>query len=445
MRLSFRLLIIFFSFCNVVNAHRWPWMIKVSYSPFSKIKSKYSICSRSSFNKKKIEQAVEHLFPYAIDLKSFYDEQPSLEEVCALARKNRSFVVRVLLNECDHVSLAQWNFVSDEGFMVQAINCTDGHPKKMVRVASFTVMIKQGSLFYKGKRLKHGVRLRSVNGHGIFNGVAYDGDFCIIPHKNSFLCINYVGLEDYIAAVLKTESWPGWPLEVNKVFAIACRSYVVFKVLEAKRTGRVFHVKNSNVHQTYQGRHDKQILKQAVKETQAMVLGFKGRPVLAMFDSCCGGIIPAHIADFDFYKAPYLARDYACTYCKSSSLYSWKVSYEFALFDKLLKEHNYDIARCKSIRIIAKDKAGLVKEVRFDGYKKHMIISGKQLYSMVKEIKSFKFDVCKKLDEIVFSGVGFGHHLGLCQWGARQMVREGFDYKSILSFYYPETQLMRLG
>lgn len=354
-------------------------------------------------------------------------------------------VVRVLLAECDSTSSAQWNFTSDQGFIVQAINCSDNNkPKKKINVAGFAITVKHGFLFYNGKRLKHAVRLHSIGGHGELNGVSYDGDFCIIPHKDKFLCINSVELEDYVAAVLRTESWPGWPLEVNKVFAIACRSYGAYKVLEAKRTGRPFHVKNSNAHQTYQGRHDLPVLKAAVEQTKGIVLGFEGKPILAMFDCCCGGIIPAHIADFDFYKVPYLARTYACTHCKESSLYVWQVSYEQAAFDLLLQQYKSEIARLHDIHIIKKDKAGLVTEVKLKGPKKHTVVSGKKLYSMLKEVKSFHFDVHKKAGKVVFNGRGFGHHIGLCQWGARQMVRDGCDYRSILRFYYPGIYFMRL-
>ncbi len=63
---------------------------------------------------------------------------------------------------------------------------------------------------------------------------------------------------------------------------------------------------------------------------------------------------------------------------------------------------------------------------------------------MFKEIKSFCFNIKKKSGKIIFNGRGFGHHLGLCQWGAREMVRDGWDYKQILAFYYPSTNFMRL-
>lgn len=363
------------------------------------------------------------------------------------SHSHSQMTVRVLLAQadCDALSSIQWSFTSPKGFMIQPIDADDLRSKKPIKVKQCKLTVKRGFLFYRGKRLKHAVRIRPITGHAEFNGVAYDGDFSIMRHKDSYLCINSVELEDYITAVLKTESWPGWPLEVNKSFAIACRSYGAYKVLEAKKSNRPYHVKNSNEHQTYQGKHDVAILKAAVEQTKGIVLGFKGKPILAMFDSCCGGIIPAHIDDFDFVKVPYLARSYPCTHCKDSSLYSWQVSYDHAMLDKLLQHYKSEISWLHDIHIVKKDKAGLVAEVKLRGAKAHTIVSGKKLYSALKEIKSFHFDIQKKAGKITFSGRGFGHHIGLCQWGARQMVREDWDYKSILRFYYPGTHFMRLS
>lgn len=46
--------------------------------------------------------------------------------------------------------------------------------------------------------------------------------------------------------------------------------------------------------------------------------------------------------------------------------------------------------------------------------------------------------------EVVFSGRGLGHGVGLCQWGAKEMAQKGFDYKAILGRYYPGTKVMRM-
>lgn len=365
-----------------------------------------------------------------------------LHDAITMIAEKKSMVVRVLLHEACNNSDALWRFTSPDGFNIFFIGA--GVVKKVFCSKEVTITIKNGAFFCNGYKVAHSLRLDPLCGYGECNGVAYDGYFSCSPYKNSFLCINHVDLEDYITAVLRTESWPGWPLEVNKVFAIACRSYVACKAGEAKRSTRPFHVKNTNAHQTYRGRHAVVVLKKAVEQTKGVVLGFEQKPILAMFDCCCGGVIPAHIDDFDFKKVPYLARDYACRFCQTCSLYSWEISYEQHIFNQLINEHKKELHVLRDITVVKKDKAGLVVEILLKGRKSLITLSGKKMYSLLKEVKSFYFDVRKKEGRIIFSGRGFGHHIGLCQWGARQMVREGWDYKSILQFYYPQTQFMKI-
>ncbi len=363
----------------------------------------------------------------------------------AVMNNHRQNLIRinVLLDQCNKRVSTEWNFVAEKGFVIT--QDIQKKVKKKIHNSHVKIVVRKSLIFCNGKKVIGPLRLSARGGCIKFNGVAYDGDFLIMPYKDTVVCINRVELEDYVTSVLKTESWPGWPLEVNKVFAIACRTYVMYKKIESRRSKRPYHVKNSNVHQTYKGKHDVSVLKDAVKQTQGIILGFKDKPILAMFDCCCGGIIPAYIAGFDFNKAPYLARTYACTHCEKSSLYSWQVSYEHALFEEVIKRHEQKISWLLDIHIIEKDKAGLVTSVRLRSSKKQVIISGKRLYSLLKDVKSFFFDIEKKSGKIIFTGRGFGHHLGLCQWGARQMVRDGWGYKSILRFYYPGVHFMQLN
>jgi stage II sporulation protein D len=63
---------------------------------------------------------------------------------------------------------------------------------------------------------------------------------------------------------------------------------------------------------------------------------------------------------------------------------------------------------------------------------------------MLSKVRSFCFEIAVNANQVIFQGKGIGHHMGLCQWGAREMVRQGYDYKAILNFYYPDTHFMRL-
>jgi stage II sporulation protein D len=60
-------------------------------------------------------------------------------------------------------------------------------------------------------------------------------------------------------------------------------------------------------------------------------------------------------------------------------------------------------------------------------------------------IKSTNFTVRVENREAVFSGLGNGHGVGLCQWGAKQRALDGFGYAEILSYYYPGTDLSKLS
>src|SRR5438477_762540 len=332
------LFLLLFPTHGITHATRWPLIAMPipQKTIFTPSKKKRVVHSRTRIKKTIASERINKLFAsssLALDI-----TQHSLSDLFLDARKQRSTKVRVLLAKAENATETEWKLSSPQGFLVQ-LQDNDGKIKKTMCMSDLHIKIKKGSLWCNGKRVTRTLQIRCLNGHCECNGIVYDGDFTITQHKDVFLCINQVELEDYITAVLRTESWPGWPLEVNKVFAIACRSYVMFKVLEAQKSGRPYHVKNTNAHQTYRGKHTLPMLKMAVEQTRGIVLGFKGAPILAMFDCCCGGIIPAHIEDFDFNKAPYLARTYACTFCKQSSLYSWHVSYEHSLFESLIQLH----------------------------------------------------------------------------------------------------------
>jgi stage II sporulation protein D len=59
-------------------------------------------------------------------------------------------------------------------------------------------------------------------------------------------------------------------------------------------------------------------------------------------------------------------------------------------------------------------------------------------------IRSTRFDIRHEGNEAIFTGLGWGHGVGLCQWGAKGMAEQGFTYKQILSHYYPGTEIIKI-
>jgi stage II sporulation protein D len=367
------------------------------------------------------------------------------EERASSDEKASSYNVRVLLDERASFDGNPWILTSDNGFML--VDPHDNAHRLILDDKQLRIHTHKGLLYINNKKsVSPRVYIVPKKGHISFDNKQYLGGFLVQPYDGKTVLINNLDLEDYVYCVLKSESWPGWPLEVNKVFAVACRTYAIAMVKRSKQSKLPYHIKNTKIHQVYDGFHTSEILKNAVDQTKWLFLSYKGEPILAMFDSCCGGVITAKIKGVDFNKAPYLARDYPCTHCKPCKPYNWHKQWSTDELIALLKPAFPSLKKIKQIKIHKKDGAGLVQEVIIQGAKKNFHVSGKKLYALLSQhgLKSFCFSVSKEGDSFIFKGRGLGHHMGLCQWGAREMVRKGFDFKAILQFYYPNTLFMRL-
>jgi len=360
----------------------------------------------------------------------------------AVVPKNDYQSVRVLLTAVTGV--ANLTIISPAGFCVK--NAQGGTIMKN-ELSEVHIKANDGLFFVNDTRIK-GNSATIIPGHHefVFQGRTYHGSCQLLSDQKRLLLINVVPLEEYVSSVLRTESWPGWPLEVNKVFAIASRSYVLALMERAAKKNKLYHIKSTNQHQTYKGVHGCDIIKEAVSQTRGMFLVHEGKPIIAMFDCCCGGIIPAHLEGVDFENAPYLARTYACQHCKQCKIYRWQAEFEPpALYQHLLK-HVPHVGVVYDVSVGKKDKAGVVKELSITGkrWSTHTV-PGQEVHKIIKEAKSLCFDISKQKGKIIFSGRGYGHHLGLCQWGAREMVRDNWSYKRILQFFYPGTTFAKLN
>lgn len=295
------------------------------------------------------------------------------------------------------------------------------------------------------------------------NNQAYKGilSFKLCPREKKLLLINTLNLEDYIYAVLRAESYQTWPNEMQKVQAVVSRTYAVHQILEKRKSktkkSLPYDIRCTNFHQRYTGNHKYKHLLQAVIDTQGLILTHqqdKKKPssvVLTMFDACCGGSVPARMTGLNFEKAPYLCRKRACHHCKSYGLYSWKRKIPTTTFVRALR--NYKLLKGRvprgqllTIKTTDRDKAGIVHKVTLGFSRgKAMELTGKDIWmALPKQVRSQNFSIRKFGKHVIITGRGFGHQIGLCQRGARELVRKGWPMKKVLSFYYPNTSLARL-
>ena len=363
--------------------------------------------------------------------------------VVCLSCHIQAHIVRVLLSE--DIS-GGWAISSARG-----VTLRDKKTNKLfvTGATSHKIVMSQGqnTVIVNGKKPpSKAFWIEPSEGHLSFNGNTYDGIFLVVKQKNKWLLINALDIEEYIYSVLKTESWPGWPLEAHKVVAITCRSYLLNQLLMATEKDAPFHIRNTNRHQTYQGIHKSEIIRQAVQETKGIFVSHNKYPILAMFDACCGGIVPSKTVGLvNFQKAPYLARSYPCIYCKDTKIFQWTTTCSTDQLISVLQElRSCFVSPISDVKIAHRDDAGIVQRVSIKTKKGLFNLKGQEFYGSVKGVKSYCFSLFKKGKVVTIEGKGHGHHMGLCQWGAREMVRLGWEYEDILEFYYPDTQLMKL-
>lgn len=286
------------------------------------------------------------------------------------------------------------------------------------------------------------------NGMAFFQGNRYQGHYFIIKKDGLWHFINEVDLETYLRGVLPFEMDPSWPLEALKAQAVASRSYVLYHM--QKKQNSLYHLKSTVQHQVYRGLEGQnERTNQAVKETQGMVLTHGGKIIPAFFHSTSGGVTENGSAvwekgDFSYTK---IVRS---NYGIHSPNFAWEFEMDSYMFLQFLQK-KYDLEVITSFHIAKRSASGRAKIIRIVGKKgnqnftKELNANQFRLVMGSRKIKSLLFSLEKKEHEgrsyVVFRGRGFGHGVGMDQWGAFEMAQLGKKSEEILDFYYNQVKI----
>lgn len=375
---------------------------------------------------------------------------------------NASFNVRILLHETN--SKAQSTFLVESKGKINLF-IPETNYKSELKTTNFKIISDNDKLYFidennsqKTKRIKFDTIkfAPTKNNYLLLNKHPFQGSvtFKIDKNKHQLYVVNTLNLEDYLYSVLISETYPTWPTEMHKVQAIVSRSYAVNCMMSSRKNTKnplPYDLKRTNFHQKYNGLHHYTHLRKAIDETKNMIMIHNNDVVLAMFDICCGGIIPAHMKSLNFKQAPYLARKKQCTFCKEFKLYEWHHQIPLETLSKKLSENPKIAPLLKSggklydVGVHSKDKAGIVQKVTLACARKNIIISSNDFCKTLKDkIKSHSFSLKKKKKNIIIDGKGYGHQTGLCQHGAKELINRGWNYRKVLSFYYPQIKFAML-
>lgn len=272
------------------------------------------------------------------------------------------------------------------------------------------------------------------------NGKPYRGVAEASPGEKGVLIVNELQLEDYLVGLINCEISSAWPIEAVKAQAVIARTYALNR--KQARSTSFYHLESSVIDQVYDGCEiEDSRARRGVSETVGEVLTYHGAVIQAFYHSNCGGGTEAsgHVWGRHL---PYLA-GVDCRYCLTSPSSSWDVKVSLPELEDRLVAAGHKVTGVMNIRPGARNRRGRLNNVVVVSSRGETSLTGDQFRKAIGYgvIKSTNFVVKVESGEAAFSGLGNGHGVGLCQWGAKQRALDGFGYAEILSYYYPGTSL----
>lgn len=282
------------------------------------------------------------------------------------------------------------------------------------------------------------LEISSLDGKPIKAGdYYYRGD--ILIHLNAqwkLEVINTLNVEEYVMGLMKSEISPSWPFESLKAQAVVARTYALYQL--DRNQARGYDLKASSDYQVYSGiAGEDPKTNMAVETTKGEVLISTGGYLPAFYHACCGG--HTEDAQYVFYDHPALI-GVPCEFCKNSPHYEWENKISPVQLRNLFIRQLYRMGTINSIRVLNRNPNGRIETILINHLLGQEIINGKQLRSLIGNniIRSTNFQITQEEDgSFIFKGLGWGHGVGLCQWGAKAMAEQGANYKDIIKHYYP--------
>ena len=262
----------------------------------------------------------------------------------------------------------------------------------------------------------------------------------LVRRGKGLLLINHVDLEEYVKGVVPAEVNSAWHLEMLKVQAVATRTYALYQHMLGST--RDYDVVSGIQDQVYRGRQgiDARVV-EAVESTRGLVVTYQGAPIYAAFSSTAAGITEDAMIVWSK-DLPYL-KGVECPFDIESPHYQWKASLKIDILEKNLRQQGFTVGTISAITPLAYSRAGRVATLRIVHSSGELILRGEDLRKAVgyTVIPSTQFAVESVGQDVVISGYGAGHAVGLCQWGAKELAELGYSFSSILRYYYPGTEL----
>ena len=313
------------------------------------------------------------------------------------------------------------------------------------------------------------VPARKNDGLVSFNNTKYHGTLVFRRSGSYINVINEVSLDDYLKGVVPSEMNQAWPAEALKAQSVAARTFALYSRNQHISDG--YDLCNTIHCQYYEGlKGEAETATAAVLETKGYVMTKGTRPICAAFHSSSGGMTENSENVWGRYQ-PYLRS--VADDDSESPYHDWRVTASANEIEKMLVSAGYSIGTLKSINMDpgkkGRSESGRVVEVLFKGTDGTAIVDGVKLRSIFG-LKSTMFSIRVQRSAVnskeslansrngksmptaasslqltgaegelvILEGHGFGHGLGMAQYGAKAMADKGAKWQDILNHYYTD-------
>ncbi len=287
--------------------------------------------------------------------------------------------------------------------------------------------------------------------------------------------INLVPLETYVAGVISKELYSNWPLQTYCAQAVAARSYALHERSRAARDGRTYDVENTTADQVYGGENALAVAQQAVEATRGQVMMRRGEILRTYYSSTCGGRAGS-AADtwptgfgYEFNLVDSIQGHVRPHACERGALYRWEVLRPahdvtqriLAWAGATRQDAGAPLRGFSEIRAIEvdrrnatgrpaayrlTDRSGLTAMISAEQLRLALNYATPEYPAPSREtlVRSGDLEATFRPGEVLISGRGFGHGVGLCQFCAEGFARKGWEWREMLTTFYPGAEIRRL-
>ena len=261
----------------------------------------------------------------------------------------------------------------------------------------------------------------------------YGGAISFRVNNKKLDIVNRVEMDEYLKGVLPKEMSPSFPMESLKAQALCSRSFAINNYNKFIKNG--YNLDDTTRSQVYYGKDvEEKTTNKAVEETIGQVIKYDGKVAETIFCASSGGYTVASSEAWGGNSVPYLISKE-----DPYSVHPWK--YELKNSD--LKKLNLSDVFSVSLDY---NNSNRVNNLTFTTSKGDVKIKATDFRNKIGNtiIKSTLFDVNVIGNKVFVSGKGYGHGVGMSQYGAVEMAKKGSNYKDIIEFYFPGTNIEKI-